>query len=78
MSHFIFMQLIRYDILECWKCYSGQEDTFFFFHVFLKMINAWGKEIKVTGNCLQFPADGAKVRLIMYLRLLSHSAVTKL
>ena len=51
---------------------------FFFFHVFLKMINAWGKEIKVTGNCLQFPADGAKVRLIMYLRLLSHSAVTKL
>lgn len=51
---------------------------FFFFQVVLKMINAWGKEIKVTGNCLQFPADGAKVRLIMYLRLLSHSAVTKL
>lgn len=55
-----------------------RKTLFFFFHVFLKMINAWGKEIKVTGNCLQFPADGAKVRLIMYLRLLSHSAVTKL
>lgn len=35
-----------------------QEDTFFFSGSF-EDDNAWGKEIKVTGNCLQFPADGA-------------------